>query len=115
MALKSSTPTVVRITSAQKYTGQSSFMETHDTTGPFPVRRKSFRIDDPESVKVSDLGPDDVGKRIVIRSKEFVGTVYGTLIGVHPHGNLVHFTTVQLFGKKELTFRNDTEAVILDF
>lgn len=116
MAQRSSTPTVVRITSAQKYTAQSSFTARHDlTTGSIPTQRKPFRLTDPDPTEIGKLGPDTIGKRIVIRSRDFLGTVYGTLVGVNPHGNLVHFTSIQLMNKKELTFRNDTEVVVLDF
>jgi hypothetical protein len=117
MALKSSTPTVVRITSAQKFTAPNSFTDRHDLTihPRLPVQRKTFRENDPDPKLVGELGPDEIGKRVVIRSGSFLGTVYGTLLGVHPHGNLVHFTSIQLIHKKELTFRNDTEVVVLDF
>lgn len=117
MAPRSSTPTVVRITSAEKSTALSSFMAKYETTEP-PVRvlprRRKFRETDPQAKKIADLSPDDFGKRIVIRSGDFLGTVYGTILSVHAHRNLVHFTTVQLWQKKELTFRNDTEVVVLD-
>lgn len=115
MALKSSTQTVVRITSAQKYTERNSFTARHDGSTGIPVPRRPFRDSDPEPKTVGELGPDDIGKRIVIRSGDFLGTVYGTLLGVHPHARLVNFTAVQLIHKRELTFRNDTDAVVLDF
>lgn len=112
---KSSTPTVLRITSAQKYAGRtSSLVERQDLTAKVPLPRRSFRATDPPATTVGGLTPDDVGCRVVIRSGDFLGTVYGTLLDVHPHENLVRFTCVQLYGKKLLTFRNDMEAVVLD-
>jgi hypothetical protein len=81
---------------------------------PIPVPRKTWRVDDPPAKTVADLVPEDIGKRIVIRSGDFLGTVYGTLLGICPHPSLVAFTGVQLYGKKELTFRNDMEALVLD-
>lgn len=112
---RSSTPTIVRITSAQKFTARRSFMERHDGSTGIPVPRMPWRRSDPPPITVGDLTPDEVGKRVVIRSGDFLGTVYGTIIGVNPHRNLVKFTTIQLYGKKELTFRNDTEALVVDF
>lgn len=82
--------------------------------GPIPVPRRTWRADDPPSKTVADLAPEDFGKRVVIRSGDFLGTVYGTLLGVNPHLSLTAFTTVQLYGKKELTFRNDMEALVVD-
>lgn len=115
MEARSSTPTITRITSAQKYTGLNSFTARHDlTAGPIPVQRRPFRADDPPPKEIGELGPADLGKRVVIRSRDFLGTIYGTLLGVHAHGSLVHFTTVQLWQKRELTFRDDTEIVVLD-
>lgn len=113
MEARSSTATVVRVTSAQKYAGLSSFTETHSPGVPRP--RKSFRASDPDPKVVMELTPDDVGKRIVIRSGDFLGSIYGTLLGVNAHKSLVHFTSIQLYGKKELTFRDDTEVLVLDF
>lgn len=117
MDLKSSTPTIIRITSAQKYTARRSFTDRNDLTAVpgIPVPRQPWRITDPPPITVAELSPDEVGKRIVIRSGDFLGTVYGTLVGVNPHRNLVAFTTIQLHGKRELTFRNDTEALVVDF
>lgn len=81
---------------------------------PIPVPRRTWRTDDPPAKTVADLVPEDFGKRVVIRSGDFLGTVYGTLLGVYPHPSLVAFTTVQLYGKKELTFRNDMETLVVD-
>lgn len=78
-----------------------------------PVQR-SWREEDPPTTTVGELSPDDCGGRVVIRSKEFLGTVCGTLLDVHPHPSLVHFTSIQLLGKKILTFRNDIEAIVVD-
>lgn len=84
------------------------------TVGPIPVPRRTWRVDDPPAKTVADLGPEDFGKRVVIRSGDFLGTVYGTLLWTERHAALVHFTTVQLYGKKELTFRNDMETLVID-
>lgn len=73
-----------------------------------------WRQDDPPATIVADLKPEDFGARVVIRSGDFLGTVYGTLLGVSPHPTLVAFTCVQLYGKKLLTFRNDLEAIVVD-
>lgn len=81
--------------------------------GFIPTQR-NWRKHDPPDTTVGQLGPDDFHKRVVIRSGEFLGTVYGTLLDVQPHPNLVHFTTVQLYGKKLLTFRDDMEAIVVD-
>lgn len=132
MEQRCSTQTITRITSVQKYTGRNTFGqeselpkaqsrqridETHDMTHPdgVPIPRRRWRDDDPEPTNIGLLSPEDLGKRIVIRSGDFLGTVYGTLLGVTPHPNLLHFTSVQLYGKKELTFRSDTEVIVLDF
>lgn len=117
MDLKSSTPTLIRITSARKYTELSSFTARHDLThkSGIPTPRQPWRQSDPPPTQIGKLTPEDVGKRIVIRSGDFLGTVYGTLLAVYPHKSLVHFTCVQLYGKKELTFRNDTETLVVDF
>lgn len=117
MDQRSSIPTITRITSAQKYTGLSSFMARHEMTNPLgiPTQRRTFRESDPEPKTIGDLTPDDFGKRLVIRSRDFLGTVYGSLLGIKAHGSLVNFTTISLWQKKELTFRNDTEVVVLDF
>lgn len=123
MGPKSSTLPTTRITSAEKFTGPSSFgrrepanIETHDFTHPdgIPIPRRTWRKEDPPATTVGELSPDDFGCRVVIRSGEFLGTVYGTLLGVRPHANMRHFTTIQLYGKKELTFRNDWEVIVLD-
>lgn len=74
-----------------------------------------WRFDDPPAKTVGELGPEDLRHRVVIRTKEFMGTIYGTLVGVHTHPALVHFTCVQVHGKKELVIRDDTEVVVLDF
>lgn len=116
MGQKSSTLTTTRITSAQKFTGPSSFMARHDLTaldGKL-TQRRAFRETDPPAKTVSELAPDDIGHRVVIRSGDFLGTVYGTLLAVHPHDSLTRFTCVQLYAKKLLTFRDDMEVVVLD-
>lgn len=76
-------------------------------------KQPGWRETDPPATTVGELSPDDVGKRVVIRSGDFLGTVYGTLLAVSPHSNLVSFTCVQLYGKKALTFRNDLEALVV--
>lgn len=87
-----------------------------DFSGPgtIPLPRRVWREDDPPAKTVGDLAPGDFGKRVVIRSGDFLGTVYGTLLTVNPHTSLRAFTTVQLYGKKELTFRNDMEALVVN-
>lgn len=81
---------------------------------PLP-RRRNWRETDPPSTTVDQLSPDDFGKRVVIRSGNFLGTVYGTLLDVHPHPTLSsRFTCVMLYGKRLLTFRNNMEVVVLD-
>lgn len=75
---------------------------------------RNWRKEDPPSTTVAELGPDDFGNRVVIRSGEFLGTVYGTLLDVQAHPSLVHFTSVQLYGKKLLTFRDDTEVIVVN-
>lgn len=114
MGPSSSTPTIIRITSATKFTERRSFTDRMDLSGDVPTPRRPFRQTDPDPKLIDELGPEDFGKRIVIRSGDFLGTIYGTLLGVHAHRNLVAFTTIQLWQKKELTLRNDTEVVVLD-
>lgn len=88
-------------------------MQTMDKRKPIGFRQ--WREDDPPETTVGELGPDDLYRRVVIRSKDFLGTIYGTLVGVHAHPHLVHFTCIQIHGKKELTLRDDVEAIVLDF
>lgn len=114
MDLKSSTPTTLRITSAQKYVAQSSFTERTDCSTPIPTPRRAFRETDPPAKTIGDLAPEDYNKRVVIRSGDFLGTVYGTLLSAKAHPSLRQFTIVQLWQKKELTFRNDMETLVLD-
>lgn len=76
--------------------------------------QRDWRKEDPPASTVGELGPDDFGGRVVIRSGNFLGTVIGTLLDVNAHPSLVHFTTVQLLGKKPLTFRNDMEVIVVD-
>lgn len=73
-----------------------------------------WRKEDPPATTVGELSPEDLGGRIVIRTGDFIGTVYGTLLAAFPHPTLVHFSCVQVQGKKLLTLRNDTEAIVVD-
>lgn len=77
-------------------------------------RLEGWRKTDPEPKEVCELTPEDFGARVVIRSGEFLGTVCGTLMDVYAHSALVHFTCVQLSGKKLLTFRNDIEVIVME-
>lgn len=113
MGPNSSTRINTRSTSAPRIVERRSSSRDRSTPTPRPTTRQ-WRIDDPEPETVGSLTPDQIGARIVIRSRDFLGTVYGTLIGVHPHPGFMHFTTVQLWKKKELTFRNDTEVLVLN-
>jgi hypothetical protein len=80
-----------------------------------PIQRnRRWRENDPPEKTIADLTPEDFGRRVVIRSGDFLGTVCGTLLLVHPHPTLVAFTCVQLYGKKLLTFRNDMEVIVVD-
>lgn len=74
---------------------------------------RNWRKNDPPRKTVDDLDPGDFHKRVVIRSGEFIGTVCGVLLDTHPHPSLVHFTCVQLYGNKLLTFRDDVEVIVL--
>lgn len=116
MDLKSSTPTTIRVTSAQKFAARGSFSERNELTAlnGIPTPRRAFRETDPPSKTIGELTPEDYNKRLVIRSGDFLGTVYGTLLSAAAHPNLRQFTIVQLWQKKELTFRNDMEALVLD-
>lgn len=76
--------------------------------------QRGWRKEDPPTTTVGELGPDDFGGRVVIRSGDFLGTVIGTLLDVQPHPSLVCFTTVRLLGKKSLTFRDDIEVIVVD-
>lgn len=117
MGPNSSTRTQRRTTSVRRIAERrSSTLLAQRLSQPnvltIPAQRH-WRADDPDPTTIGELTPDQFGKRIVIRSGDFLGTVYGTLLGVAPHV-LVHFTTVQLYAKKELTFRNDMEVLVLD-
>jgi hypothetical protein len=83
------------------------------TTGPEPHPRRLFRDSDGPSITVGELSEAHIGHRLVIRSGDFLGTVMGTLADVHG-SRMLHFTTVQLEGKKEITFRNDTPVLVLN-
>lgn len=63
---------------------------------------------------VADLGPDHFGQRVVIRSRDFLGTVCGILLYAYPHPTLINFTCVKLVGKSILTFRSDVETLVVE-
>jgi hypothetical protein len=77
-----------------------------------PTQR--WRETDPAPTTLGELTPDDYYKRVVLRTKDFIGTVYGTLLHTAPHTGFQNFTTIQLWNKRELTLRNDTECLVLD-
>lgn len=110
MGPNSSTLINRRSTSARRIAERRSSFRGRSTT----TVSRNWRVDDPEPTTVGELGPDEIGARIVIRSRDFLGTVYGTLLGVEAHSGFVNFTTVHMWKKKELTFRNDTEVIVLD-
>jgi hypothetical protein len=60
------------------------------------------------------LGPDEIGKRVVIRSGDFLGTLCGVLVGVSPHISLGNFTNVQFSMGRPVALRDDMETLLLD-
>lgn len=78
------------------------------------IPTEAWRQGDPPATMVGELSPNDLGGRVVIRTGDFLGTVYGTLIGIEPHPSLVAFSCVQLQGKRLLTLRNDLETIVVD-
>jgi hypothetical protein len=92
-----------------------SYSEEYELTDPsgIPQLRPLFRQSDPPSTTVGGLSPEMKGCRVVIRSKKFLGTVCGVVENVSPHPTLSRFTTVRLSGKLPLTFRNDTECLVI--
>jgi hypothetical protein len=73
-----------------------------------------WRRDDPPSVGLAQLTPDDFGKRVIIRSEHELGTVFGTLWSVSPHPTLSGYLRVQLHNSRPLVLRADLEAVVVD-
>lgn len=115
MGPKPSTLTGTRTSSARRIVERRSTSPARSTiTARAAQTPRVWRIEDPEPTTVGELTPEQIGARIVIRSRDFLGTVYGTLLGVQAHPGFTHFTTVQLWKKKELTFRNDTEVLVLN-
>lgn len=111
-----STPTSTRIISARRTAERRSSSGPGRSAAREVIRIKPttrrWRADDPPAKTIGTLGSDDIGKRVVIRSGNFIGTVYGTLLEVREHV-MVHFTTVILAGRKPLTLRNDIETLVL--
>jgi hypothetical protein len=85
-----------------------------DLSTGIPVQRNKFRANDPAPTTISKLSSGDYGRRVVIRTGEFLGTVCGVLLEAHPHSSLRQFICVQLREKKELTLRGDMEVIVLD-
>jgi hypothetical protein len=75
--------------------------------------RGGWRHDDPPATTVGKLNPDCFGRRIVIRSGDFLGTLCGILVGASAHPSLSGFSNVLLHGQRKITLRDDTEALLL--
>lgn len=76
---------------------------------------RTWREDDPSPTTVDLLSPDQFGKRVVIRSQQVAGTIYGTLLESSPHETMIDFTVIHLYQQTPYLLRNDTEAIVLDF
>lgn len=77
-----------------------------------PERR--WRADDPPHITVAELAPEHYGKRVVIRAKDFLGSITGVLVSTRRHPVLTRFTIVSLQGHKALTLRGDLETIVVD-
>lgn len=100
----------VMVTVPRRQTARAMMLAHAMKTAP---RVTMYRQEDSPR-RVGDLGPDDFFKRVVIRSKDLAGTIYGTLLDAHSHPTVLGHTLIQMHGKKELILPDDMEAVVLE-
>lgn len=103
------------VTTTVRRTAALSALRQKGINLPSVVTDRSWRQHDPDPTVVSQLNPDQFGKRVVIRSHDVVGTVYGTLLESAPHDSMPDFTVIHLFQQTPYLLRNDTEVIVLDF